>query len=995
MQTPSTRRTLYFVIFTLSGFSGLIYESIWTHYLKLFLGHAAYAQTLVLAIFMGGLTIGSWLCSRYSLRWENLLRGYALAEGAIGILALVFHPIFNQAVQYSYATIIPAIGSPAAVQTFKWTLSALLILPQSVLLGMTFPLMSAALLRIFPGTPGRSIAMLYFTNSTGAAVGVLASGFFLIRMVGLPGTISIAGLINIILAAVVWRMAGQGGASSIKGEIPSEKTEAGANAAWYWSLLCASLVTGTASFLYEIGWIRMLSLVLGSSTHAFELMLSAFIFGLAFGGLWIQRRIDSVSDPVRFLVVVQIAMGLLALATLPLYERSFDVMQWLISTLAKTDTGYALFNLSSNMIALAIMLPATFCAGMTLPLITYTLLRQGNGERSVGAVYAMNTVGAIIGVFFAIHFGMPILGLKGLIATGAGMDMALGLFLLWRLKAQYVNRRVLITAAVLCLCAVFATLLFVKLDPYKMASGVYRTGHLIRSDNNTVPFHKDGKTATVSITVLDGAEMSIRTNGKPDASIMIDPNQPASADESTMVLAAALPLAYYPAARTIANIGMGSGLTTHTLLCNPRLNRVDTIEIEKEMVEAAKLFGRNVELAYTDPRSTITLDDAKTFFSSHNKKYDIIVSEPSNPWVSGVAGLFSAEFYGLVNRHMNEQGLFVQWLQLYEIDLDLVASVFKAMSSNFSDFVVYAPNYGDLLIIATNTGDLSRMDPALFSFPLLSAELERVHIAKMQDLDSRRIGDKKMLMPFFEAYPLRANSDYYPVLDQNAARTRFLGTNAQELIKLGSEPLPIADMLARPGAQHSDTDVTLSSFYQKTKSVQAAMALRDYYLRDTALPRYGDVDEETMQCAIALKGMYFKYQTMEDPNRRVFLFNAAKSTSPYLSKEESAALWKKLEAGPFAARFSTVEKMYVSLFKAIGQRDGAKMAAVAKRLLETEQDGTPSRMQYVLAAGMLGNLAQGDRDQAAGLWSKYHSLIRTAGKPIFLLHFLEAESGVH
>ena len=410
------------------------------------------------------------------------------------------------------------------------------------------------------------------------------------------------------------------------------------------------------------------------------------------------------------------------------------------------------------------------------------------------------------------------------------------------------------------------------------------------------------------------------------------------------------------------------------------------------MVEAAKLFGPRVELAYTDQRSTITIDDAKTFFSSHNKKYDIIISEPSNPWVSGVAGLFSEEFYRLITRHLNEQGLFVQWLQLYELDLDLAASVFKAMSSNFSDFVVYAPNYGDLLIIARTSGSLSGMDSSIFSFPRLAGALKRVHVEGMQDLDTRRIGDKKMLTAFFETYPLRANSDYYPVLDQNAARTRFLGAAAQDIIKLGNEPLPIADMLAGPAAEHAVTDVTLSPFLQKTRSIQSAVALRDYYLKDQLLPRYGDVDAETIEYALALKKMYFTYQGMDDPDRRIFLFNTAKSMMPYLSATESSAVWKKLESGPFALRLPPVEKMYVSLFKAIGERDGVKMARFAKRLLESEQDITPARLQYVLAAGMLGDLAQGNRGESAGLWSRYRSRIAVTGEPVFLLRFLEAES---
>src|SRR5574340_18237 len=330
-------RRILFVLFTFSGFSGLIYESIWTHYLKLFLGHAAYAQTLVLAIFMAGLTAGSWLCSRFSGAWRNLLRGYALAEGVIGLLALVFHPLFHRVVGFSHETVMPALSSSAAAHAYSWTVSAILILPQAVLLGMTFPLMSGALLRRFPGTPGNSLAMLYFTNSMGAAVGVLASGFFLVRAAGLPGTIVLAGLINLGLALVVWRLSGDEDRGAVAVAVPKEAARSGEAAPRYRYLLFASLLTGLASFIYEIGWIRMLSLVLGSSTHAFELMLSAFILGLAFGGLWLQRRIDALADPVRLLVIVQVAMGLLALATLPLYRGTFGVMHWLLSEIGRAS----------------------------------------------------------------------------------------------------------------------------------------------------------------------------------------------------------------------------------------------------------------------------------------------------------------------------------------------------------------------------------------------------------------------------------------------------------------------------------------------------------------------------------------------------------------------------------------------------------------------------------------------------------------------------------
>ncbi len=683
MKEKGVSISVFFFLFAVSGFSGLIYESIWTHYLKLFLGHAAYAQTLVLAIFMGGMAIGSWVCSIRSLRWRNLLLGYALAEGIVGLIALAFHSVFVALLDISYDTVIPQMGSPALVDVFKWVLSALMILPQSILLGMTFPLMSSGIVRRFPQRPGRSIAMLYFTNSIGAAIGVLASGFLLIDLFGLPGTIRMAGGINILLALCIWMLVGRSAEERDAAEPRTETALKQPRVPWHSFFLLASLVTGAASFIYEIGWIRMLSLVLGTSTHAFELMLSAFILGLALGGLWIQRRIDTLPAPSRFLGYVQVIMGLLALSTLVSYGTTFDAMQWLVKSIDKTDAGYGLFHLSRSAIAMAIMLPATFCAGMTLPLITLTLMKQGYGERSIGAVYAANTVGAILGVFFAIHIGMPDLGLKGLITFGAGLDITLGIALFWYERKKFGSRRQAAVAAAAWM-AILGTILFVDLDPHKMGSGVYRQGAIPTPATERVLYHRDGKTATVSCFLRHDGVLSLRTNGKTDASVQVRPGEPPAPDESTMILLAVLPMFFHPQARTAAAIGFGCGYTSRMLLANPALTAVDTIEIERKMVEgAAQNFSPMVDVVLTDGRSNIYFDDAKTFFSRHNKRYDIIISEPSNPWVSGVAGLFSKEFYRRINRHLSDDGLFVQWVQLYDISLDLVLSVLKGDCGKF------------------------------------------------------------------------------------------------------------------------------------------------------------------------------------------------------------------------------------------------------------------------------------------------------------------------
>lgn len=980
-------RPLFF-IFAISGFSGLIYESIWTHYLKLFLGHAAYAQTLVLAIFMGGMAAGSFICSRYSNRWKQLLLGYAVAEGAVGISALLFHPLFQGVVQYSYTDIIPRLSSPFTITAYKWLVSGLLILPQSVLLGMTFPLMSAALLRVFRNRTGSIIAMLYFTNSIGAVVGVLVTGFAMVRYLGLPGTICTAGAINIILAAAVIKLArnNETGAAQALPEVNEAP-----RSHRYRIFLLASLVTGMASFIYEIGWIRMLSLVLGSSTHAFELMLSAFILGLACGGIWIKRRIEAIASPLLFFAGVQVVMGLLALATLPLYGTTFDLMCWLIKTLPKTPAGYLLFNVSSHAIASAVMLPATFCAGMTLPLISHVLLRDGCGERSIGAVYGANTIGAIIGVFLAVHVGLPLFGTKGVMLLGAGLDLTVGLGVMWGLKAT-ASRRLPLIATGFCCGALAVILFFVQLDPYKMASGVFRYGSIISAANHKVLFHEDGKTATVSLTLNDGT-LSIRTNGKPDASVMMAPGGLPRPDEQTMALAAVIPLMLYPEARTAANIGLGSGITTNTLLSAEMLQQVDTIEIEQKMIDAARRFERFSQRVYTDPKSRVFLDDAKTFFSAHNKKYDIIVSEPSNPWVSGVSGLFTKEFYQLAKSHLAERGILVQWIQLYEINLRLVASIFKAIETTFPDYVVYATNYGDMVIVCRN-GKIGRLDPTVLTRPVIADMLKRLNINGIQDLEMRCVGDQRMLSPLMTAFPVSPNSDFYPVVDQEATRCRFMGESATSLLSMATENLPLSETFSPGRSAWGDMVVTSDQYFPKSWAISEAKAAFRFLISGQMPVLSKKPATSALEDAVLLRDLFYRKTQQLEANRKIYLFNGGKNLIPFLTAAENSRVWQTMEQGPFAATLSPVEKCYVRLFKALGARDAAEILSSVKFLSQNDMDLTLTRKRYLTAAGMMAAMALDDRSTAQSLWEQWRKELFGNDTPGTVFLLLAAQSGV-
>jgi spermidine synthase len=974
-----------YLLFAISGFAGLLYESVWSHYLKLFLGHAAYAQTLVLAIFMGGMAIGAWLPSRFGERWKNLLLRYAFVEIVIGVCALVFHGVFVRVTDFTYDVLIPASGGVWAANALKWGVAAILILPQSVLLGTTFPLMSGGFLRRHPAEPGRSIATLYFTNSIGAAIGVLVAGFVLIDNTGLPGTVLTAGLINVALGIVVWIMARS------TAEPAPRRTAANAprknTVSWRW-LLWVSLATGAASFMYEIGWIRMLSLVLGSSTHAFELMLSAFIGGLAFGGLWIRRHIDRLQHPVSFLGWVQLIMGLLALATLPAYNASFDLMQLFMQSIALSESGYRLFNVGSHVIAVFIMVPVTFCAGMTLPLLTHTLMRAGHGEASIGAVYAANTVGAIAGVFLAIHIGLPVLGLKGLIAAGAVLDMALGLALL--IGAYSLRDRATVAAAVCTVLALIVVLVGVTLDSTKMASGVYRSGKLLQPGTIEVLYHKDGKTATVNLLKWSDASVSITTNGKSDANLNLGEDAPASADEITMTLLGALPIMIHPDARRAANIGMGSGLTTQALLSSAAIELVDTIEIEPAMIEAAHVFRPRVEAVFTDPRSRLHVDDAKTFFSINPGRYDIIVSEPSNPWVSGVASLFSDEFYRRVRTYLDRGGIFVQWLQLYEIDIRLVASVMGAIAGNFSDYELFSMDNGNLMIVASNSGPVAPISAAGFAQPTLRELLRRIGVTSVKDLELRRIGNRALLQPLFDSMRVPANSDFFPILDQNAARARFLRYDATELSRLGADPVPVLEMLSHPRSRTDSERYTVMPHLALSRSARTATLVRDFYTKGT--PLNGDSLAPALQSQLLLterlggdcRGNVAPSLWLDG------VYNIFNALMPYIAASDMRMLWRRFRAADCHARLTFTQREFFELLDAIGRRDAKAMAVRARKLLAAT-DGPADQQRFLLIAGMLGDLAQNRPQQARELWHAHVSKTRSA-RPNMLLRLLLAHS---
>jgi spermidine synthase len=804
-----------YALFFFSGMAGLIYESIWTRYLALFVGHSAYAQILVLTIFLGGMAVGSLLIGRYSARLRAPLLGYAAIEAVVGVLGLVFHPTFKAVSGAAYDSIFPSlVASPSAQFAVKWLLAASLILPQSILLGATFPLISAGILRRWSLRPGEILSWLYASNSFGAAVGVLLAGFFLVNRFDFPGTLAFAAALNLIVAAVTLTLVGRRYELSSSSELrpsyePTASSELTATAPLakntWWLLLGATFFTAVASFGYEIAWIRMLSLVLGSATHSFELMLSAFILGLALGALWVSGRADRWTNPVRALGWVQCAMGALAVATLPLYMASFTWISKFIEFFAKDSTGYTGFTIARYGICLVIMLPATFCAGMTLPLITRILYRNGAHESAIGLVYGANTAGSILGVQLAGLLLLPVLGLKFLLIAAAALDVALGLVLLNAALPTTARARQRSTLAVAALASILILLAAstVRFDTRLLASGVYRYGGIPAPGEFVTTFYRDGRTATVSVKHTDSGDVILSTNGKPDASVgpdwmAADPQattrRPLRDDVATQVLLPLLSLAHAPNARSAAVIGQGSGMTSHLLLASPTLRELATIEIEPEMIRASHAFRAVNHRVFTDPRARFVIDDARSYFAGAGRRFDLIVSEPSNPWVSGVAGLFTTEFYSRIKRYLAPGGVFGQWMHLYEITDQLVLSVLAAVQQNFPAYDVYLAGNTDLIIIATTAPSVPTPDWRVTEWPLMSSDLHAVQALSESSLAALEIADWRTLSPLVSV--VRANSDFAPVLDLTGEKARYLNTSGEGFENLNAAPFDITSALS-------------------------------------------------------------------------------------------------------------------------------------------------------------------------------------------------------
>lgn len=770
--------------FFVSGAAGLIYQVAWSRYLALLLGHTSYAVVAVVAAFMAGLAIGNAWFGRRADRAIKPLALYAWLEIGIGVYAILF-PAYFSICQDAFIGVARRIqpGSDAFL-ALKFAFSLAMVLVPTILMGATFPVLTRYVTDSL-GNLRHQVASLYAVNSAGAVFGCLIADFWWVPQIGLEMTVFGAGGLNLaagLIALVLSlrgheRAPGQGEASITRAQ-EEEKYEP----SQVQFAIVAVGISGFVAMLYEIAWTRLLGLVLGSTTHAFSLMLATFITGIAIGALVLSRWGGLRRTWAAFGWAEVILAASLLISMFFYQYLSFWFIQ-LAGLLARREQAYPLYQLLQGILCFSVMIVPTICLGMTLPLASRIATTELSATgRAVGLVFAVNTIGTVLGTALTGLWLMPRLGLARTFAVGIALSAMLGLLVLtWhRLAGRRQGLILPFLGTVLLVWLASSHLDGIWQRAFSL--GIWRAPNPPRTlaafsrtvSDIPLAFHKDGASATVDVySWKDETEehLTLKVNGKADAGIQTD--------MITQLLLGHLPMLLRPAASQVLVIGLGSGITCGAVAEHPTLDRMDAVEISPEVIQAARLFSKHNGGVLDNPKLHIAVEDAKAFLQTTRRKYDLIISEPSNPWMAGVAAVFSREYYDSCAARLNRGGLIAQWMHVYEMTDQTIDVVLRTFLSSFPNMSIWQPAQGDLILIGSREPfavDLQQTAQR-FGQPAVRKDLARAQLLTLPALLAHEIVPQQNGLFMVEEGPV--HSDFLPTLEYRAQRDLFLNQVAE------------------------------------------------------------------------------------------------------------------------------------------------------------------------------------------------------------------------
>jgi spermidine synthase len=691
-----------------SGFCALIYQTVWTRQLRLVFGASTAASSAVVAIFIAGLGFGGLWFGRRVERSNNPLRYYALLELAIGALSALTPWLLDAVrVLYGWSGGSPRLGGVGS-NALRLALASLVLLPPTWLMGGTLPALARAI-EAESDRSRRAVAIVYALNTLGAVLGCGLSSFVLLEALGNRASLHLACLVNVSVGAFAYVAARRLRPLPPSATEPSAAGSAqqltAAEVAPVWFAYASAAVVGFAFFLMELVWYRVLGPLLGGSVFSFGVILCVALFGIGTGsalyaavsstrprllaGFGLSCAAEAVCIALPFALGDRLALSALFLQPFAARGFSGSVLGWFS-------------------IALCVVFPAALLSGLQFPLLI-ALLGSGRAAvgRHVGSIYAANTSGAIAG---ALAGGFGLLPALGALGCWRAVSVLLAGWSLVAAALAFRQRRPSVralaeAAGVLLLSA--ASLALVRADgpsavfrhspigvgrvPLSQFDGPNAITAFLTQERRSVDWQTDGIESAVAITHYDG--VSFIVNGKSDGSALTD--------AATQVMGGLLGAALLPHVQKALVIGLGTGSTAGWLASLPEIERVDVAEIEPAISQVARRCAAVNQDALKNKKLHVIRGDARELLSVLRDDYDVIFSEPSNPYRAGVASMYAQEFYAAVQRRLAPNGLFIQWLQAYDVDARSVATIYTTLASVFPHVETWNGLREDLLLVAS------------------------------------------------------------------------------------------------------------------------------------------------------------------------------------------------------------------------------------------------------------------------------------------------------
>ncbi len=718
------------------------------------MGNTHYSVAAVLTTFMGGLALGSILGGRIADKFPKPIRLYGVLEVLIGLSCILVPYLIDwslPALKWIYANYQ---GRYLQASFFRFLVSSFILIVPTVLMGATLPVISRFFSRN-DETVGQDAGLAYAANTFGAVAGALGSAFIIMPALGLQKSIWLAAGVNLIigfLVLVLFRNFGNADSQEKEETLPSN-IDPIQDKERFWVLLAFGF-SGISAMIYQVAWNRVFSLVLGSSVYAFSLIVTAFILGLALGAAVYSRFCSRIKDLKFTLGGIQIGIGMSSLLVLPLFALVPFINRWGYQKLGVEFETVQSVNF--GIIFSFIFIP-TFLMGAQFPVVIKTvsggLTKVG---KTVASAYSSNTIGAIVGSFIGGFLLVPFLGLEKSIFIAALLNVVLGILLIVFLSRASFGFKSYVLPTVLLACY-FAGSAFPKWDKAIISSGSYMPYRIKDLDeavekNNKILFYREGMHATVTTELSVSGNIFLRVNGKTDASLALDMR--------TQLLSGYLPMLLRPNSESALVIGMGSGITAGAVERFP-LKKIDLVEISKTVVEGASFFGPFSHFAMEDPRLKLILEDGRNHVALTEEKYDVIISEPSNPWISGIGALFTREFFELTKNRLNPDGVVCIWVHT-NMSPSNFKSIVKTFNEAFSTVTMWESIVGDdYLLIGSNSPYKISYERVLelFEDPAAKEDLESIGIYNIIDLMSLMIMPKQSTLEFSKKAPVHTDDD--------------------------------------------------------------------------------------------------------------------------------------------------------------------------------------------------------------------------------------------